>query len=69
MAAPVPILATTELTRRFGTFTAVDRLTLAVNAGELFGLLGANGAGRACGGASPVVLLTRPRSAGSPWPP
>jgi ABC-2 type transport system ATP-binding protein len=40
------ILETNELTRRFGDFTAVDRLTLAVEAGETFGLLGANGAGK-----------------------
>ena len=34
------------LTRRFGTFTAVDSITLAANAGEVFGLLGSNGAGK-----------------------
>jgi ABC-2 type transport system ATP-binding protein len=42
----MPILETTALTRRFGDFTAVDRLTLAVETGEVFGLLGANGAGK-----------------------
>ena len=35
-----------ELTRRFGDFTAVDRLTFDVQAGEVFGFLGANGAGK-----------------------
>jgi ABC-2 type transport system ATP-binding protein len=35
-----------ELTRRFGAFTAVDRLTFEVRAGEVFGFLGANGAGK-----------------------
>ena len=35
-----------ELTRRFGRFTAVDRITFAVRAGEVFGFLGANGAGK-----------------------
>jgi ABC-2 type transport system ATP-binding protein len=34
------------LTRRFGSFTAVDALTLSVNVGEVFGLLGSNGAGK-----------------------
>ena len=34
------------LTRCFGVFTAVDALTLSVNAGEVFGLLGSNGAGK-----------------------
>ena len=35
-----------ELTRRFGNFTAVDRISLQVAAGEIFGFLGANGAGK-----------------------
>jgi ABC-2 type transport system ATP-binding protein len=35
-----------DLTRRFGTFTAVDRLSFAVQPGEIFGFLGANGAGK-----------------------
>src|SRR4051812_19162365 len=35
-----------ELTRRFGAFTAVDGITLDVRAGEVFGFLGANGAGK-----------------------
>ena len=35
-----------ELTRRFGSLTAVSRLTLAVRRGEVFGLLGPNGSGK-----------------------
>ena len=34
------------LTRRFGSFTAVDAITFDVNEGEVFGFLGANGAGK-----------------------
>ena len=34
------------LTRRFGTFTAVDSITFHVERGEVFGFLGANGAGK-----------------------
>jgi ABC-2 type transport system ATP-binding protein len=34
------------LTRRFGSFTAVDGIDVTVAAGEVFGLLGANGAGK-----------------------
>ena len=34
------------LTRRFGDFTAVDGITFEVGAGEVFGFLGANGAGK-----------------------
>jgi ABC-2 type transport system ATP-binding protein len=43
---PAPSLETRDLTRRFGSFTAVDRLSLRVEAGEIFGFLGANGAGK-----------------------
>jgi ABC-2 type transport system ATP-binding protein len=35
-----------ELTRRFGDFTAVDRVSFSVRRGEIFGFLGANGAGK-----------------------
>lgn len=34
------------LTRRFGNFTAVDNITFQVQEGEVFGFLGANGAGK-----------------------
>ena len=34
------------LTRRFGNFTAVDAITFHVERGEIFGFLGANGAGK-----------------------
>jgi len=40
------VLEIKALTRRFGALTAVDALTLSVNAGEVFGLLGSNGAGK-----------------------
>ena len=35
-----------NLTKRFGTFTAVDGVTFAVKRGEVFGILGPNGAGK-----------------------
>jgi ABC-2 type transport system ATP-binding protein len=35
-----------DLTRRFGDFTAVDSITVDVREGEVFGFLGANGAGK-----------------------
>ena len=40
------VLDIQALTRRFGAFTAVDAVTLSVNAGEVFALLGSNGAGK-----------------------
>jgi ABC-2 type transport system ATP-binding protein len=35
-----------DVTIRFGTFTAVDRASLTVGGGEVFGLLGPNGSGK-----------------------
>lgn len=35
-----------ELTKQFGDFTAVDAITFSVDQGEIFGFLGANGAGK-----------------------
>ena len=35
-----------NLTRRFGNFVAVDSLSIEVARGEIFGFLGANGAGK-----------------------
>lgn len=40
------ILKTRQLTKRFGSFTAVDRLDVTVNRGDIFGLVGKNGAGK-----------------------
>lgn len=40
------VIRTEGLTCRFGTFVATDHLDLAVRRGEIFGLLGANGAGK-----------------------
>jgi ABC-2 type transport system ATP-binding protein len=40
------VLSTNRLTRRFKDLVAVDALTLAINAGEVFGLLGRNGSGK-----------------------
>lgn len=41
-----PAIVTEGLTRRFGDFTAVDAITFSVKGGEIFGFLGANGAGK-----------------------
>ncbi len=39
-------IACEDLVRRFGSLTAVDHVSLAISAGEVFGLLGANGSGK-----------------------
>jgi len=39
-------LQTEELTKRFGARTAVDRLTMRVDRGDIYGFLGPNGAGK-----------------------
>lgn len=53
------------LTLRFGSLTAVDHLDCRVPYGEIFGLLGANGAGKT----STIKVLTTllPATAGSAW--
>jgi ABC-2 type transport system ATP-binding protein len=40
------LIATENLTKKFGNLTAVDALTLRVEEGEVFGFLGPNGAGK-----------------------
>ena len=61
-ASPAAVEAV-GLTRRFGTLTAVDNLTLSVPAGSIFGLLGPNGAGKT----TTIKMLTTmlPPSAGT----
>ncbi len=41
-----PVIEVNDLQRRFGSFYAVKGVTFAVSRGEVFGLLGANGAGK-----------------------
>ena len=50
-------IETTELTRRFGEVTALSGLTLSVEEGALFGLLGPNGSGKT----TTIELLTGQR--------
>jgi lipooligosaccharide transport system ATP-binding protein len=44
--AAAPLIVARGLTKRFGTFTAVDGVDFDVHAGEVFGFLGPNGAGK-----------------------
>src|SRR5258705_1701519 len=56
-------IETTHLTRRFGSFVAVDGVTLRIPKGHLYGFLGLNGAGKT----TTIRMLTTllPPSAGS----
>ena len=58
--ADLPLIHARGLTKRFGSFTAVDGIDFDVQKGEAFGFLGPNGAGktstmRMIGGVSPVT--------------
>ncbi len=46
MAENAKVITADKLTKRFGAFTAVDAISFEVGAGEIFGFLGANGAGK-----------------------
>ncbi len=46
MTNPSLAIEARDLTRRFGSFVAVDRITFSIVSGEVFGFLGANGAGK-----------------------
>lgn len=41
-----PMIVASELTRRYGSFTAADQISFSIAKGEIFGLLGPNGAGK-----------------------
>jgi ABC-2 type transport system ATP-binding protein len=40
------VITAKDLTKRYGAFTAVDRISFDIEKGEIFGFLGANGAGK-----------------------
>ena len=46
MTAPSPAISTRDLTKRYGSTTAVDGLTFEVPSGVVYGFLGPNGAGK-----------------------
>ena len=41
-----PVVLTTGLTKRYGSFTALDGLSIAVESGQILGFIGPNGAGK-----------------------
>jgi len=46
MSNKIPVIEAIDVTKQYGTLTAVDHLNLAVPQGGCFGLLGPNGAGK-----------------------
>src|SRR5436309_1491575 len=56
-----PVVVLEHLTKRYGTFTALDDLSLTLNAGQVFGLIGPNGAGKTTA-IKILVGLIRPTS-------
>ncbi|NIA67860.1 ribosome-associated ATPase/putative transporter RbbA [Pelagibius litoralis] len=60
-----PAIVAEGLTRRFGDFTAVDRVSFEIERGEIFGFLGSNG----CGKTTTMKVLTGllPASEGKAW--
>ena len=57
------VIKVEQLTKSYGALTAVDRLSLSVDRGTVFGLLGANGAGKST--AIECILGTRKVDSGS----
>ena len=49
-----PVIIARDLTRRFGDFTAVDRVSFTIERGEIFGFVGSNG----CGKTTTMKMLT-----------
>jgi ABC-2 type transport system ATP-binding protein len=46
MGSDGPVVETRELTKKYGSFLALDRLTLSVDRGQILGFIGPNGAGK-----------------------
>ena len=55
-----------EITKKFGSFTAVDNLSLEIEKGSIFGMLGANGAGKTTTFRM-ILGLIEPTSGGILW--
>ena len=60
-ATDIPVVVLEHLTKQYGSFTALNDLTLTLNAGQILGLIGPNGAGKTTA-IKILVGLIRPTS-------
>ena len=61
MGAENPVVVIEQLTKRYGSFTALDGISLTIEAGQILGMIGPNGAGKTtC--IKVLVGLARPTS-------
>jgi ABC-2 type transport system ATP-binding protein len=65
MSSDKPVVVIEHLTKRYGSFTALDDLSLSLSAGQILGLIGPNGAGKTTA-IKILVGLARPTS-GRAW--
>ena len=61
MSSENDVVIVTNLTKKYGEFTAVDDLSLSVDRGQILGFIGPNGAGKTTT-ISILVGLSRPTS-------
>ena len=57
-----PVISAENLTKRYGSLTAVDNISFSVNRGEMFGFLGPNGAGKTT--TMKMIQCISPKSSG-----
>ena len=60
------VLRTTNLTKRYGSITAVDQLNMTVEAGQIMGLLGPNGSGKTTT-LGVILSILKPSSGNYEW--
>jgi ABC-2 type transport system ATP-binding protein len=61
MSSTSPVVVTEELTKTYGEFTALDKLSISVDRGRILGFIGHNGAGKTTA-IKIIVGLARPTS-------
>jgi len=61
------VIQVSNLTKKFGHFTAVDHITFDVEEGEIFGFLGANGAGKTTAMQMLCGISDAERQVKEPW--